>query len=508
MATVTLVGVVQNTADSVNGWSGGNFDGELFYQGSGSVGAKVGSGTSAFVHTGTSKNFSVGGANEGDHIIVILNSLTPGKLDTNANGGLRIRVGSSTTAYGDWYVDGVDTKPATTAFLPYIVDPASDFDVSAGGLSTTGNPNQLNNATTFGGVFKALSGIMGNFNNSLVDQITIGKGLRATGTSGLLNDFVLADEGNENNRYGWITTRDTVVYCQGKLYFGSSSSSLAFDDENQVLVFQDVNVSDTHFELISENASNNITFDRWVIKAAGSKKITFTLNLGTWLIKNGLIQGAYRMDLGSLVTIQDQVINDTGEIIQNGANLTGATISNQTAPMVVDSPATISNCVFNSIGTGHAWTLEEGVGNITLNNISFNGYGADDTANAAINYTGTTPITISPTGGGGLTVNPTSLVTVQENLISLTFTGLISGGEFRIYDDDGDGNDITLGTNREGVEALSGTTYTVVYPESESGSVINAQFMDPLNFEEQVQTIPLPSTSQSIPFILRTEDNV
>lgn len=419
MATVSLVGVVQNSAESVAGWSTGNLDGELFYQGSGSVGAKVGSGTSAFVHTGTSRNFSVGGANEGDHIIVILNSLTPGKLNTFVNGGLRVRAGSSTTVYGDWYVDGSDTKPATTAFLPYIVDPASDFDAVAGGLTTTGNPAQLNNAPTFGGVFSAVSGIMGNFNNSLVDQITIGKGLRATGTGGLLQDFVSADEGNVSNRYGWITTRDGIVYCQGKLYFGSSASSVVFNDSDQVLVFQDVNVADDHYEIVIENASSDVTFDRWVIKSAGVKKATYTYISGAWVIKNGSIIGANSMTLGSGVAIEDQVINDVGQITQSGATFTRVNISNQTAPMLVSDVSIITDSTFNSGGTGHAWELSEGIGNVTLNNITFNGYGADGTANSAINYTGTTAITLSYNGGTKPTV--TGNITVLDAQVVLDF---------------------------------------------------------------------------------------
>jgi len=213
MGVVSLDGVVQNTADNAGGWSNGAVDPELSYQGTGAVGAKVGNGTTAFVHTGTARNFSVGGANEGDHVVVHLNSLTPGKLDTKANGGMRIRVGSSATVYGDKYVDGTDTKSPTSAFLPYIFDPASDFDAVAGGFTTTGNPGQLTAARTFGGVAKATSGIMGNFINYHVDQITIGKGLILTGTNGLLRDFVNADEGTANNRWGFITTG--VSGCNG-----------------------------------------------------------------------------------------------------------------------------------------------------------------------------------------------------------------------------------------------------------------------------------------------------
>ena len=493
MATVILVGAVQNTADSVNGWASGNADGELFYQGSGSVGAKV-SGLVAFVHTGAVRNFSIGGGNEGDHIIVILNSLTPGKLDTKANGGIRIRCGSSTTDYGDWYVDGIDTKPATAAFLPYIIDPSSDFDAVAGGLTTTGNPAQLSAADVFGGAFNATSGIMGNFNNALVDQITVGKGLRVTGSNGLLQDFVDADEGTTENRYGWITTKDTVVYCQGKLYFGSSVSSVVFNDANQVLVFQDVNVSDTHFEILSENASNNVTFDRWVIKSAGVKKVTFTLNTGTWVIKNGLIVGAFRVDLGANVTIESQVINDTGEIVQNGGTITGSTISNQTSPLIANDITKITGTTFNSLGTGHAIEISEGIGNINLDDLTFNGYGADDTADAAINYTGTTPIEISPIGGGGLTVNPTSLVTVLQSQQILTLNNLKNPTKVYLVNTDLPETDPNYILDNQ---LITGGVYTYTFSQ---GSAINALYrLINLQYKTIEQDVFLNSVDLTIP---------
>jgi len=167
---IALVGAVQNDADSQSGWTNGGLENELSYQGSSSYGAKVGSGTTRFYHTGTSRDFSVGGGNEGDHIIVILGSLTPGSLDTKANGGLGIMCGESGTVFGEWYVDGTDTKSPTTLFLPYIIDPARGFDNTSGGFTTTGNPAQLTAADVFGGRFDATSGIMGNFNNGLVDR--------------------------------------------------------------------------------------------------------------------------------------------------------------------------------------------------------------------------------------------------------------------------------------------------------------------------------------------------
>ena len=223
------------------------------------------------------------------------------------------------------------------------------------------------------------------------------------------------------------------------------------------------------------------------------------------------IEGSGDLALNPAVKFAVSWVN-SGQITWGGADMRGSSFKSS-SPLLVNVGTAFTGLLeqmsFDSPGSGHAMVWNEGVpANITLSNIQFNNYGADNTANAAINYTGTSPITINPNGVTGLTVNPTSLVTVLQNQVTITFTGLVVGGEFRIYDDDGDFNDITLGTDREGVETLTQNTYDFTYPEAEGGNIIRAQFMDPLSFEEQVQKIILPIVSQNIPFNLNTEDNI
>lgn len=386
MATASLEGVVQTNADSLTGWASGNLDSELSYQGSGSVGGKAGSGTTRFINTGTARNFSVGGGNDGDHIIVILGSLTPGKLDTKANGGLGIICGTSSTVYGEWYVDGSDTKSPTSLFLPYIIDPATDFN-SATGLSTTGNPAQLSAANSFGGRFDATSGIMGNFNNALVDQITVGTGLRLTGTSGTIQDLIDFDEGNTSNRYGFLTTREGVVYMQGKIYLGSSGSSLVFSDTDKVIIFPDVTVADTFFEIVSENAGNDIDMDGFVIQAPGAKKVALTHTAGTWLIQNSTVDGARVIDMGTGMTFQDTKISNSGLITLGSGIISGGQIissTSTTSAVLVASAAQMSNITgvrFANNTNGHSIEAT-GAGTYTLDGIKLSGGGGNDSVTA------------------------------------------------------------------------------------------------------------------------------
>lgn len=427
---IALVGVVQDSADSQTGWNNGGVEGELSYQGSASIGAKVGSGTTRFTHTGAQRNFSLGGANQDDHIIVILGSLTPGSLDTKANGGLGIFCGNdATTNFGEWYVDGGDTKPPTTLFLPYIIDPASDFDNASGSFSLAGNPAQLTATDTFGGRFDATSGIMGNFNNGLVDQITVGTGLRGTGAGGNIQEWIDSDEGTVGNRWGFLTTREGVVYFQGKMYFGGSSP-YAFTDVDKVIIFPDAPVSETFYEIICENAGSSITFDGFTIQAPGTRKYALTHLSGSWSILNSTIDSARQINGGSGMVMTGSKISNSGEIfLGSGLDLSGGNlILNTTALTAVTVTSQqdfdlLENCDFQN--NAIAITVDV-AGSIELaaNNINFAGNTVDvsytGTGTLTLNNGGSSNVTLTNAPNGGTVFIPPTIRTVQ---FSINFNG-------------------------------------------------------------------------------------
>jgi len=434
---IALVGVVQNSADSTAGWNNGGLEGELFYQGSGSIGAKVGSGTTRFTHTGTQRNFSTGGANEGDHIIVILASLTPGSLDTRANGGLGIFAGNDTTNFGEWYVDGSDTKSPTTLFLPYIIDPTTDFDNANGSFTLAGNPSQLNVADTFGGRFDATSGIMGNFNNGLVDQITIGTGLRGTGVGGDLDEWITADEGTIGNRYGFLTTREGVVYFQGKMFFGNSSSSYIFSDNDRVIIFPDVPVASNFFEIVVENASSNITFDGFTVQAPGIPKVALTHISGTWNILNSTLDGIRVVTGGSGLAIEGTKISNSGQIDLNGMTLTGSSVIASTAASAVIVGAStdldnVSDVLFDS-NSGHSIEIQT-PGTYNLDQLTFLGGGTDGSLTADIYNNSGGVVTLNVLNGGSTPTvrNGAGASTTINNSVTISLNNIISGSRLLV----------------------------------------------------------------------------
>ena len=497
---VALVGAVQNNADSSTGWQGA-LESELFYQGTGSIGGKTGNGTTTYYHTGTARNFTVGGANEGDHIIVNFGSLTPGKLLTKANGGLSIRVeDTGTSNWGYWYVDGSDSKPATSLFLPYIGNPSADFD-EVSGFTATGNPAQLSAVDRFGVAIKQSSGIMGNFNNSLVDQITIGKGLELTG-SGDLEDFVVYDEGTVGNRFGFLTTNNRVIYMQGRFYVGNSSTSANLTDILRTIVFPDVSVADDFMGITTSHASTVLDFQLVSMSNAGGPQFDLDLREGTSTLKTCPIVGCRQTQTNVNTILDSCVFAESGPIIINtAATLTDCSFLSATAaPMIsadtADSLDNVSGCSFDGAAAiGHGIEIKV-AGTYDLNNISAANFGADDTSTAFINNTSGGQVNLNLINGtiaSEITVNPSASTTAIQS-VALTLNGLADDTQIAIRNTADDAElffDADVGID-------GATTYS--YGASEVG--LDAMIVV-MSLTEEPASVPitLPGQDQSLTLI-------
>jgi len=252
--TYSLIGTVITSADSATNWSAGALDTDSEIQGTGCIGNKVSNATQIFLYdySGTgSFDFSAGGADWGNVIVVWLNCLTP-TLDTLTNGGLRIQVGDGTNT-GDWYVGGdgsVAGDPYKGGWFPFVVHPNTQFDAVTGSWTTSGNPGQLTAVDRFGGVVKTVSTIMGNFNNGLIDQIVVGEGLRIEdgdpSDPATFTGLVAADEGTKNNKYGFVRSDSGVIFAQGKIEVGhdTGTTTTYFEDSGKKIIFTDAPVLD------------------------------------------------------------------------------------------------------------------------------------------------------------------------------------------------------------------------------------------------------------------------
>lgn len=272
-ATITALLTTWNTAESATGWTAGAVDTDNFIQGASSIGLKVSAATTAYMYNnGSTVNLS------NTHIYIWMECSTAGLLDTFANGGIRIRVaGATATNYGEWYVAGKDTYGG--GFKCFVIDTAKAFS------ATGGTPPALTAIQHVGGVFKMIGTLMGNFNNTHIDVIRYGTGLKITagtiGTPGTFDDIV-SDDNSTTNAYGIIKRSGGVIFLQGELQFGDTSSGTTiFADTDEIIVFDSPAlgttssaVSNTLYKItVQGNSGGDIRFSLGTKQGSGDTSI-------------------------------------------------------------------------------------------------------------------------------------------------------------------------------------------------------------------------------------------
>ena len=150
---------------------------------------------------------------------------TPGLIDTRANSGMTIRVaGSNVANYHEWAVDGSDTILGTDGWKCYVLD------VSLTPTTVGGTGLVVTSCQHFGGTIKTTATAKGQ--NFGIDAIYYGLGeLRVSGTNTVqgngFKEIAAADFGTIANRYGIITTKEGIIYVQGRIVLGDNVGTAA-----------------------------------------------------------------------------------------------------------------------------------------------------------------------------------------------------------------------------------------------------------------------------------------
>jgi hypothetical protein len=144
----------------------------------------------------------------------------------------------------------------------------------------------------------------------------------------------------------------------------------------------------------------------------------------------------------------------------------------------------------------------EGDFTLTLDNITF-----EDRVSIPIRYVGAGTVTLIMANGSDIDESKLSTpyggTIIIQRPATFTVSGLIAGGELRIYDDNGAGT--SLGTELSGTESLSGTTF----PYSHDGSVntISIQHIAD-GYDEVVRSFVLGSSNQSLTIFPQIDTNL
>ena len=296
--------------------------------------------------------------NTGDCFFVWTKFFAPNSLDTLANGGQRVVVGSSLSDWDAWSMAGGAEYPYG-GWKNYVVDPTVAADFSNGTVTTynaCGNGWNLTAAPQKGNPFNT-------------DIIRYGRG-ESIFTGGEASDYAtfngysLVNDDPTDGRFGLIQAEGTGYLYKGLMSLGTSATAVDMRDSNTSLTIDDTTKVTTSFNaIVVYNASSNIEWTAIAIQALGTtSKGTFTVvdDLATVTKTSCTFTDMDRFWYGSNTTIASTIYRRCNFVSQLGAVITGCTFDapNVTGGAVIASNLnTVSKCSFTSSGSGHAVSL-------------------------------------------------------------------------------------------------------------------------------------------------------
>lgn len=330
-------------------------------------------------------------------VLMWVTHATPNSVDTIANGGITLLVGSSSSDYKHWYVGGGDT----IEFMGWIiaaVNPSETTDEADAGTPTAVEQY-------FGALFDLPSGGPTKGAPNAIDAIRVGRGdlIYELGTStdpDASFDLAAADKGDETDRLGLIQERSGAFFMSGLHQLGSATNVVNFTDSNKTLFWNDHPAVTAPFNTLEiQNASSTVDMTNIVWKALGTK------SPGTWTTTDDATVnltscsfigwGDFSFD--SNTTVATSTFLDCGQITVNEADMSTSTVEGyegtaDTAALIWNDAANPSGKLDDmnfTMGTALTHAIEFGTSSsttINLDNVSFSGYGADASTSAALYF--------------------------------------------------------------------------------------------------------------------------
>ena len=300
-----------------------------------------------------------------DHVFVWLFCGTPGLMDTLANRGMHVSIGTSTTAFNKYAVNGSNTLPEAT-YQPYAIRYTTSTPSPGSQVGTPGaTPDEFGGGLNVTGTSKGI--------NLGLDAIRYGTGGYITAgdatTPATIDGFATQDESG-SNKWGILFRQEGAYKWQGRFVVGQNNAGTAtaahMDDVESATIF----IRDTPHSLTD--------FTQWIIDHASTvfnqSNKTFT-SLGTNNPGKVVINNAHADSTGwdtcvwnDYGTIQGHVnvdyincsMNRCDQVDQNGGTFTdgvlNATIA--TAAMLGSNPALVTGYTFISDGSSHGYECD------------------------------------------------------------------------------------------------------------------------------------------------------
>lgn len=425
----------------------------------------------------------------------------PNAIATEANGGIRLIIGSSTTAFKGYNLGGSDTYEYG-GWQCLAADPSLAADVTVGSPTTS--------YTTFGWAANLVNAVSKG-NPFGCDALRYGRcEMRINGgdvTNGYATFAGFAAQNDAvANRWGLFQKINGGYQWQGLMTLGYGSA-VDFRDSNRSIVVANTKKVSANFNKIEiRNTASRVDWIGISIQALGtvSKGKLEVIDDATVNFTSCTFTDMSTFVLKATCSIVSTIFRRCELVTQGGAAMQNCTFDAPTQTgllSTVGAIGNVSNSTFVSKGTGHAIEITGAAGTCTLSGLKFTGFAASNgsTGNEAVfvNIASGT-VTINITGGGnapsirtaGATVNVVSGATV-------TFTGLPVGCDIVI---------LQAGTSTilQQVDQNGTTSYSWGYNGTPT---VDVGFIKPGYQPRYIRNLTLGSSDSSIPVSLTADRN-
>lgn len=385
-------------------------DTDYFIQGSGCGTSPLSNKTGLVASIGIDYGSDLSGSfSAGDCVFMWQVMLAGNAMETLANGGLRLLIGTDFANYYGYYTGGKDFgRNPYGGWQNVVVDPTfTPVDYTGG----TGNGGAYQ---TFGSALNMVTGI-GKGNLHGMDAIRYGRGELIVEYGSVGDGYatfagMTSTNDNISNRWGLFQEVGGGYLYKGLISIGTSSNAVDFNDSNRVITVDITPRAYLSFNKIEiNNSSSVVVWDGILITSLDGS----SLSPGQFeVIDNATVtfDDCVFTDLDTMKFLSNSTINTTtfrrcNQVDQGGGVFDGCIFDE--SPAAVSLYATdidnIDNCDFNSDGSNHGIELStDHAGNsYTLSGCTFTGYAASDgsTGNECIYNDSSGAVTISVGAG-------------------------------------------------------------------------------------------------------------
>jgi hypothetical protein len=312
----------------------------------------------------------------------------PNALFPASSGGIRLVVGSSTTAFKAWTLGGSDTYQYG-GWLNLPVDPTLTADYTVGTPTAT--------LLTFGWVANNNNAVQKG-NPFACGVIRYGRCEARINGGDLANGYATfagyATQNDANaNRWGLIQAVNGGYLWKGLMTLGYTSAVDFRDSNTQILVDNTTKVSANFNKIEIRQAGSRVDWTGISFLALGSvsKGRLQVVDDADVNIDACSFTGMDTLIFRAASSVNDSVFRRCGIVTPGGGAFDGCTWDRATGTTAVQAAAPvhvegITNASFVSDGTGYAIEIQGTAANITLTNVNFSGYATSNgsTGNEAI----------------------------------------------------------------------------------------------------------------------------